>query len=201
MGWALSWLGLGACVSCTMVLGIDKNYRADETGAAGTAPHGVGGVGGSGLTGSGGESGSGGGGASGSGGADATCPAGEKYCQGACFAPAPIIGCSIDNCTPCNSPPANAVAVCTGDECSYECIAGYEPSAGSCVQSGIGDDAGSDGSAGSSAGGAGGCDVAACPANTSCRACSACTIAPGCCLANGTCGGLVFGVCLLCPLP
>src|SRR5438045_8831136 len=53
-----------------------------------------------------------------------SCASGEKPCGRRCVPIAPAVGCSATACAPC-SPPPNAVSVCNGDACGFECIPGF----------------------------------------------------------------------------
>jgi hypothetical protein len=190
-------------MGCTTILGIDGDYVPEDsaelvttggaggTGSGGTGSGGMGGsTGGSAGVGAAGQSG-------GAAGADAsTCPDGQKLCSGECYAPAPLVGCSLDGCEPCPVNAPNAIAICDGEGCSLECIPGYEPSPseGMCVPAGTGGSGGGGGSGGSAgtggtggtggAGGSGGsCDPLGCPT-------AACGPAGPfrCCRIDGRCG-------------
>jgi len=199
---ATAWLLCVLSVSCTTLLGIDDDYHARpiEPGGGSDASSGIGG-GGLGASG-----GSGGNDASESGGSGGTCADGQKYCQdGGCFPPDPIIGCSLNGCEACPAPPEHAVPACNGEQlCDFVCVPDYERRGDGCVPSGAGGAAGQDGSSGSGGsppGDAGACSPVVCPADGGCGDCRPC-VAPipavGCCLADGTCGGLVLGGCFRC---
>jgi hypothetical protein len=111
---------------------------ASGDGGAGNGGSGNGGSGGTGTggAGNGGTPGDGGaptGGTPGTGGAGGSCAAGEKLCGGLCTAIRPAVGCDTTGCTPCPAVPPNSTAVCTGDQCDFNCAANYTKSGGLCV--------------------------------------------------------------------
>jgi len=194
---ATAWLFCWWSVGCTTLLGIEDDYRARDVELGGGAGSGASGGSDGGVGASGGTGGKD---ASVSDGAGGGCAVGEKYCNG-CFPPTPAIGCSRDGCEPCPAAPDNAVADCDAGSCVFICIDGYQRSDGGdgCVPNASDDGGGQDGSGGS--GGsppndAGACNPVVCPADGGCAECRGCLApvpAPGCCLANGKCGGFVFG--------
>lgn len=105
-----------------------------------------GGTGGSSTGGTGGSTTGGTGGAAGTGG---TCPTGQKRCGSACVSPAPLVGCSLTDCTPCPTVPPNSSGVCTGGQCDFTCDSGYTKSGSGCVPAGTGGTGGTGGSGGS----------------------------------------------------
>jgi hypothetical protein len=110
---------------------------------------------------------------------DNPCATGMKCCSAQCVAPAPIVGCSAHSCEPCEAPPANAVPVCDGETCAYQCVAGFVPLDGRCEPDGSGGTGGDGG--GSGTGGAPPCD------STQCKPCPPAGVF-GCCKADNTCG-------------
>jgi hypothetical protein len=187
---------------CTTMLGIDGEYVAVQASGKGAGGrHGdsdaaSGGVETGGFIDVGGA-GSGGAetGGTGSGGATAlscsrdaaTCPTGDKCCTGVCVAPAPLIGCSLDGCTPCPEPPANGVAVCNGALCGIECNPGFVMKSGACIATASGGATGAGGrTATGGRAGTGGAPAPTCDA----KKCPGCVpVGPfGCCKNNGTCG-------------
>ena len=134
----------GLVAGCTTILGVDDHYSAQEQavsgGTGGTRPNTDGSAGVGGSTGAtGGVAGGGGGGAGGSGGTSNPCAADEKPCsfptEGGvieqCVKPSPLVGCSMENCTPCDGAP-NADPSCNGVQCSLQCTANFEPCQGRC---------------------------------------------------------------------
>lgn len=98
------------------------------TGGNGTGGNGTGGT----LPGTGGVESSGGQGTGGdvpdAGGCASSCSSSQKCCGGMCVPVSPLWGCSPTLCGPCSSLPENAVGICDGEACSFECVSHYEKS-------------------------------------------------------------------------
>jgi hypothetical protein len=74
---------------------------------------------------------------------DEPCPdPADKRCGGICVRPSPGVGCTLDHCTPCPSPPLNGFPHCDGTTCSFLCANGYEAVESTCEATGAGPDAG-----------------------------------------------------------
>jgi hypothetical protein len=106
------------------------------------------------------------------------CVPGQKVCGGRCVIPDGPVGCDLVRCDPCPSP-AHSVAHCTGSECDFSCLSGYQRSGAECVPS---DGGGAGGGGGSSSNDAGKHCVA-----SQCSGCIPVIQAP-CCKADDTCG-------------
>ncbi len=205
-----------ACAGgCTSILGIDENYVVGEGNATGGTA--VGGAGSGGRS-SGGAGGTGGrvstGGTGGSGptggaaGACATtseCGSGKKCCGGGCVAPSPAIGCSLNDCTACPVPIANADPLCAGTQCSAQCASGYVPYEGACVLassidgSAAGGSPGTGGTAGTGGAGAGGATgTGGTSAQCKPASCPSCNLNPKgpvpCCMQDNSCSCSWFNV-------
>jgi hypothetical protein len=206
-GWSLG-ASVALLFGCTTLAGIDDDYvqatplpSAGNGGSGGALGGGSAGDGGtlgslgsagmlgSGGSGSAGTAGAGGAGTGGTGGM--TCSLGQKFCNGECTLPRPLVGCAMDSCMPCNMlPPDNGHAACDDEICSFECDANFVLSEGKCVPMGTGGTAGTAGTSGTggSAGsaGTGGSGGGACVPQQ-CRGCI--PHGPwGCCLNSTTCG-------------
>jgi hypothetical protein len=110
------------------------------------------------------------------------CVPGQKVCGGRCVVPEARVGCDLVSCDPCPSP-AHSVAICTGSECDFSCLAGFQRSGATCVPVD-----GGGGSAGS--GGSGGSSVDSGPMHCVASMCSGCipVIQAPCCKPDDTCG-------------
>jgi hypothetical protein len=207
-GWSL-WVSVALLFGCTTLAGIDDDYvqatplpvagRGGSGGALGGGSAGDGGalgsLGSAGTLGSGGSSGSAGttaGGSAGTGGTGGmTCSLGQKFCNGECTLPRPLVGCALDSCMPCDVlPPDNGHATCDDEICSFECDANFVLSQGKCVPMGTGGTGGTAGTSGTggTAGtaGTGGSGGGPCVMQQ-CRGCI--PHGPfGCCLNSTTCG-------------
>jgi hypothetical protein len=133
------------------------------------------------------------------------CEVGLKCCgvepskDRTCYAPGPFVGCGKDdNCDRCmNAVPANAVAACVADLCSFVCLSGFTKKGNDCVQSGTG----GTGAGGTNTGGAGG---SSCSRDVDCarpltstppvhKGCD--PLAPfNCCARTGVCGCTFFNI-------
>ncbi|MEB2322701.1 MAG: hypothetical protein OZ921_09310, partial [Sorangiineae bacterium] len=95
----------------------------------------------------------GGAGGTSSGGAGGGCSSSQKLCGGVCVAPTPGLGCALSGCDPCAPPPANSTAICTGNLCDFQCLAGYQRSGSFCQAiGGTGGGGGTGGSPGCASG-------------------------------------------------
>jgi hypothetical protein len=159
--WGVAVLAAFGCASPEKLTVENNVYISSPdsgSGAAGAAPTaptssppGVGGmapIGGSGgsatIGGSAGSVASGGNGGNGSGGTfpvdggappapDGTCPdPGTKRCGGLCVAPAPGVGCSLTDCTPCPESSVYA-SICSNAACSFDCPPGEVPTTTGCI--------------------------------------------------------------------
>src|SRR6266540_4139115 len=171
--------------------------RAGSTVTTGAGSSGSTGITSGGGTSTGGSAGSGsnaaGGGGTNSGGAgtDAPpaidsgtgCAATEKSCNGRCVAPSPSIGCRLDGCDACPSPPSHATAKCSDNKCDFECASGYERNGGGCFAVG-----GSDGGQGGSSNDGGGSRCVA----SQCQECVS-VLSVHCCKADNACGCSYLG--------
>jgi hypothetical protein len=120
------------------------------------------------------------------------CPEGQKRCplpeRGlACVAPDPSVGCGGTGCDSCPNAPPGGFSVCIGDQCGFECLAGYVRQGESCEPV-----ASSDAGTG---GGSGGIGVGGqCTAHEDCRECS--PVIAGCCTPlSRQCGCLYVAWC------
>lgn len=139
-----------AALLCVVLAGCATSETFDSTGLPTDAGDGAFSTGGA-------------GGSTGVGGVAGACSAGQKACGGICLAPTPGIGCSMTQCTPCPAVPAHSTATCSGEQCSFQCNAGYTLSGNSCVASGAG---GSSGAGAGSGGSGGGCAAPCNPTET-----------------------------------
>jgi hypothetical protein len=178
-----------------------RGGKAGSTGRSGTSSYGAGGdpstnagAGGASLTTTAGSGGTNGAGpptrdAAGAGGAIAIdsatgCVSTQKACGGRCVLPNASVGCSLTGCDSCPIGPSHSLSKCTGNQCDFDCLSGYQRSGPSCVVSegGVGGSGGSDGGGGSQGdGGPGGCSPA------QCGGCIPVIQAP-CCKSDHTCG-------------
>jgi hypothetical protein len=110
------------------------------------------------------------------------CVSGQKVCEARCVIPEARFGCGPADCTPCPSP-AHSYAHCTGTQCDFDCLAGYERSGATCVptEGGAGGGAGGAGTGGSSIDAGGRCVA------SQCGGCIPVIQAP-CCKPDNTCG-------------
>ena len=184
----LAGLGLAVAACLPPELSSARPNDGSVVGSGGTANGGVSGASGSvgGVVGSSATAGTAQVDGSDSGGA--MCARGEKFCNGECTVPRPLVGCSLSDCTPCTgSPPANAQATCEQSICSFECEPNYQPVSGMCAPIASDGATGSGGTAGTT-----GADGAADTGGSTCvpQRCPGCVPhGPlGCCLSNGKCG-------------
>jgi hypothetical protein len=77
------------------------------------------------------------------------CVTGQKVCGGRCVVPEARIGCDLMSCDPCPTP-EHGVSLCTGSQCDFSCLAGYQRSGSACIAIDSGAVGGGGGSGGSS---------------------------------------------------
>jgi hypothetical protein len=53
------------------------------------------------------------------------CPDSMKRCNGSCVIPDPSVGCGLEGCALCPYPPGNAIALCAGASCAFQCAEGF----------------------------------------------------------------------------
>jgi hypothetical protein len=110
------------------------------------------------------------------------CVQGQKVCGGRCVVPEARVGCDLLSCDPCPSP-AHGVAICTGSECDFSCLAGFQRSGATCVVIDGGGGAGGGGGSGGSTNDSG-------PPHCIASQCGGCipVIQAPCCKPDDTCG-------------
>ena len=100
----------------------------------------------------------------------------QKSCGGRCVIPEARVGCALVGCDPC-LPPAHSIAHCTGMQCDFSCLSGFERSGDICIPS----EGGAGGTGGSNDGG---------PMHCVASQCGGCIpyIQIPCCKADDSCG-------------
>jgi hypothetical protein len=112
-----------------------------------------------------------------------------------CVAPDPSVGCGREGCALCPYPPENAIAICAGAACAFQCADGFalngtDMACESIASTGGAGPLDSGGPVNQNTGGSGGavgCDPARCPP---------CPFIPECCNVFGRCGCNYVAACI-----